>query len=143
MRYYDKQVVFQEVPNEISLAYSITGCKVGCKGCHSAFTWNENTGTELTPLNFAEDLEKLTKIEASDFLHASTFLHHNRPWSQTPEMVEKAKTRVALSTTAVSTPDGVAIPNSLLEENLVQQSCPDSRVNTSILRHNLVLSLIW
>jgi anaerobic ribonucleoside-triphosphate reductase activating protein len=58
MRYYDKQVVFQEVPNEISLAYSITGCKVGCKGCHSAFTWNENTGTELTPLNFAEDLEK-------------------------------------------------------------------------------------
>jgi len=58
MRYYTRQVVFQEVPNEISLAYSITGCPLQCKGCHSAFTWDGNTGTELTPINLEEDLNK-------------------------------------------------------------------------------------
>lgn len=58
MRYYNKQVVFQEVPNEISLAYSITGCPLRCKGCHSPFTWSEHTGQELTELGFVEDLRK-------------------------------------------------------------------------------------
>lgn len=58
MRYYDRQVVFQEVPNEISLVYSITGCPLRCKGCHSPFTWGEHTGQELTELDFAEDLKK-------------------------------------------------------------------------------------
>jgi anaerobic ribonucleoside-triphosphate reductase activating protein len=58
MRYYDRQVVFQEVPNEISLVYSITGCPLRCKGCHSPFTWGEQTGQELTELGFAEDLGK-------------------------------------------------------------------------------------
>lgn len=41
-------VVFQEVPNEIALCISITGCKVGCKGCHSTELWDEKNGFELT-----------------------------------------------------------------------------------------------
>ena len=58
MKYYDRQVVFQEVPNEISLAYSITGCDLQCKGCHSAFTWDGTMGTELTVIGLVNDLEK-------------------------------------------------------------------------------------
>ena len=58
MRYYDRQVVFQEVPNEISLVYSITGCPLGCKGCHSAFTWGDQAGKKLSEIDFAEDLKK-------------------------------------------------------------------------------------
>lgn len=42
------QIVLQEVPNEISLALSISGCPLGCKGCHSAFTWKNDYGEELT-----------------------------------------------------------------------------------------------
>lgn len=41
-------VVFQEVPNEISLCISITGCKLGCKGCHSTELWDERNGEPLT-----------------------------------------------------------------------------------------------
>lgn len=33
---YDKyDIVFQEIPNEVSLAFTIEGCPNRCKGCHS------------------------------------------------------------------------------------------------------------
>lgn len=47
MRYTSCQVVFQEVPNEISLAFSISGCSLRCKGCHSSELWNKNNGSIL------------------------------------------------------------------------------------------------
>ncbi len=51
-------IVFQEVPNEISLCFSITGCKVGCKGCHSTELWHEQNGMALTKQNFIQWLKK-------------------------------------------------------------------------------------
>ena len=51
-------VVFQEVPNEISLCFSITGCKVGCKGCHSTELWHAKNGIALTNQAFTEWLKK-------------------------------------------------------------------------------------
>lgn len=42
MKYVQESVVFNEVPNEISLCYSISGCKKYCKGCHSKELWEEN-----------------------------------------------------------------------------------------------------
>lgn len=47
MRYSNLQVVFQEVPGEISLALSISGCPIHCKGCHSQQTWNPGYGEVL------------------------------------------------------------------------------------------------
>lgn len=41
--------VFSEIPEEITLAISITGCQIQCKGCHSRELW-EDTGTPLTTL---------------------------------------------------------------------------------------------
>jgi len=51
-------VVFQEVPNEISLCFSITGCKVGCKGCHSTELWQAKNGMALTNQTFIQWLKK-------------------------------------------------------------------------------------
>lgn len=48
MRYSSEEIVWQEVPGETSLAYTITGCTVGCKGCHSVDTWPIGSGIELT-----------------------------------------------------------------------------------------------
>ena len=42
------QIVLQEVPDEISLALSISGCNLACKGCHSSETWDKFYGSELT-----------------------------------------------------------------------------------------------
>jgi anaerobic ribonucleoside-triphosphate reductase activating protein len=47
-------VVFEEIPNEITLAINLTNCPCHCKGCHSKFLW-EDTGTELT----IEELDRL------------------------------------------------------------------------------------
>lgn len=48
MYFSEPQIVFQEVPDEISLALSISGCDLGCKGCHSAQTWGYTHGEKLT-----------------------------------------------------------------------------------------------
>ncbi|WP_103071657.1 anaerobic ribonucleoside-triphosphate reductase activating protein [Aquimarina sediminis] len=48
MYYHSFKVVFQEVPGEISLCFSISGCTLRCKGCHSPFLWKKNSGSLLT-----------------------------------------------------------------------------------------------
>ena len=55
-------VVFQEVPNEISLCFSITGCKIACKGCHSTELWNENNGMALSNETFIQWLSKYKNL---------------------------------------------------------------------------------
>lgn len=47
LKYVDTQVVFQEIPDEITLAINISGCKQGCKNCHSPYL-AEDIGEDLT-----------------------------------------------------------------------------------------------
>lgn len=47
MKYLDTKIVFQEVPDEISLAINITGCPCFCEGCHSPYL-AEDTGEILS-----------------------------------------------------------------------------------------------
>lgn len=46
MKYIDAKIVFSEVPDEITLAISISGCPGTCEGCHSPWL-RENKGTVL------------------------------------------------------------------------------------------------
>lgn len=48
MNTYKYDIVFQEVPNHISLAFSICGCSLHCPGCHSPELWPESAGFPLT-----------------------------------------------------------------------------------------------
>ncbi|ULJ65790.1 anaerobic ribonucleoside-triphosphate reductase activating protein [Wielerella bovis] len=43
-----EQIVWQEVPNEVSLAFLISGCPLRCAGCHSADSWKANRGEILS-----------------------------------------------------------------------------------------------
>jgi anaerobic ribonucleoside-triphosphate reductase activating protein len=54
MKYVDTKVVFQEVPDEVSLAINLSNCPCHCKGCHSPYL-AEDIGEELT-------IEKLTQL---------------------------------------------------------------------------------
>lgn len=58
MKYTEAQIVFEEVPDEITLAINISNCPIHCEGCHSKHLW-EDIGTELTD----KELERL--IEAN------------------------------------------------------------------------------
>ncbi|MEE2002338.1 anaerobic ribonucleoside-triphosphate reductase activating protein [Alkalimonas sp. MEB108] len=58
LRFSIEQVVWQEVPGEVSLAYTITGCTLGCKGCHSTETWDASQGTLLTDEYFEQRLNQ-------------------------------------------------------------------------------------
>lgn len=47
LRYTSFDIVFQEIPNEVTLALNISGCPNKCKGCHSPHL-QSNSGNELT-----------------------------------------------------------------------------------------------
>jgi anaerobic ribonucleoside-triphosphate reductase activating protein len=47
LKYIYCKEVFQEVPNEIALGISISGCQIRCRGCHSRELWIDN-GIPLT-----------------------------------------------------------------------------------------------
>ena len=49
LRFCSEDIVWQEVPAETSLAYTLTGCPVGCKGCHSVDSWPRGSGVALAP----------------------------------------------------------------------------------------------
>ncbi|MCD7713462.1 MAG: anaerobic ribonucleoside-triphosphate reductase activating protein [Prevotella sp.] len=46
LKFYNTDVVFQELPDEVTLAVNISGCPCRCPGCHSKFLW-EDVGTPL------------------------------------------------------------------------------------------------
>jgi anaerobic ribonucleoside-triphosphate reductase activating protein len=58
MRFSDVTVVLQEVPNEVSLCFTVTGCKMSCVGCHSPYLWKEGSGQILTTELYNELLLK-------------------------------------------------------------------------------------
>ena len=47
IKFTDFDVVFEEIPDRVTLALSISNCQNNCKGCHSAYL-RKNVGTVLT-----------------------------------------------------------------------------------------------
>lgn len=57
LKYLFVKEIFSEVPGEISLGISISGCAIHCAGCHSRELW-EDKGTPLT----IEGIDALLKM---------------------------------------------------------------------------------
>lgn len=66
MNFSYPQIYLQEVPDEISLGVSISGCPLACKNCHSKETWNPEFGELFT-------FEKLDSL-LERHKHVSCFL---------------------------------------------------------------------
>lgn len=47
MKYANTDIVFQEIPDEVTLAINISGCPCHCPGCHSHYLWDD-VGEVLT-----------------------------------------------------------------------------------------------
>jgi anaerobic ribonucleoside-triphosphate reductase activating protein len=46
LKYFNYDIVFQEIPDEVTLAINISNCPNGCQGCHSPFL-QKDTGEPL------------------------------------------------------------------------------------------------
>lgn len=57
LKYISTDIVFQEVPDEISLALNITGCPNHCPDCHSKYLWEDN-GSELNEDSLDREISK-------------------------------------------------------------------------------------
>lgn len=47
LKYVDSDIVFQEIPDEVTLAVNISNCPFRCSGCHSMHLWKD-IGEPLT-----------------------------------------------------------------------------------------------
>ena len=41
LKFYNYDIVCQEIPDEVTLALNITGCPNHCEGCHSPWLWED------------------------------------------------------------------------------------------------------
>lgn len=41
LKYVNSDIVFQEIPDEVTLAINISGCPCHCPGCHSKYLWKD------------------------------------------------------------------------------------------------------
>jgi len=53
---FDFHVVMQEVPGEISLCFTVSGCPLRCEGCHSPFLWKEGSGSKISRKGYKDIL---------------------------------------------------------------------------------------
>ncbi|UOF01531.1 anaerobic ribonucleoside-triphosphate reductase activating protein [Bdellovibrio reynosensis] len=69
MNIYKYDILFQEVPNHISLGFYVCGCSLRCPGCHSPELWPENNGYALSEDLFESLLDRYSqKITCVVFL---------------------------------------------------------------------------
>ncbi len=61
LKYVNTGIVFQEIPDEVTLSINVSNCPCRCPGCHSKYLWDD-IGQELT---FSE-LEKLIREYGND-----------------------------------------------------------------------------
>lgn len=75
MKFVNEQIVFQEVPDEVTLAINISGCPCRCPGCHSKYLWTD-TGEELTHDIIDKMIEKYRgEITCISFMGGDAFIN--------------------------------------------------------------------
>lgn len=67
LKYVDTKIVFQEIPDEITLAINISGCHCYCKGCHSSYLAGD-IGEELNSLSLKELIDNNKGITCVSFM---------------------------------------------------------------------------
>lgn len=67
LKYVDTKIVFSEVPDEITLAISISNCPCKCEGCHSQYLWDD-IGTILDNDSLSDLINKNKGISCVCFM---------------------------------------------------------------------------
>lgn len=65
LKYFNYDIVFQEIPSEITLAVNLSLCPNRCKGCHSPWLWTDEG--EILDKNAVDNLISLYDDEITCF----------------------------------------------------------------------------
>ena len=85
LKYVNTGVVFQEIPDEVTLAINISNCPCHCPGCHSHYLWEDiglpldtnaidaficRYGTDITCLSFmGGDADPVGVNQLAQYIH--------------------------------------------------------------------------
>ncbi len=61
LKYYNYDIVFQEIPDEVTLAINITNCPNRCNGCHSPHL-QQDIGDELNENRIISLMDKYASV---------------------------------------------------------------------------------
>ena len=89
LKYVNTGIVFQEIPDEVTLAINISNCPCHCPGCHSHYLW-EDVGLPLTTTAIDDFVEKYgTNLTCIAFMggdndprsvdHLAEYIHEEYP----------------------------------------------------------------
>ena len=67
IKYVDTKVVFQEIPDETTLAINISNCPCHCKGCHSSYL-AQDIGKPLNKSSLSELIEGNKGVSCVSFM---------------------------------------------------------------------------
>lgn len=108
LKYLGYSIVFQEVPNEISLAINISGCPYKCRGCHSSYLW-EYKGNYIS-----EDLDFIIK-QNLDFITCVCFFGGDQNIVELYDLLKHIKSKYKLKTCLYSGQDLLSDLNKLFD----------------------------
>ena len=107
LKYVNHDIVFQEFPDEVTLAINLSCCPNGCTGCHSAYLRGD-VGEELTLQRLEALIESYAgEITCVALMGATTI---RKPWHRTCSMCADTSTA---ATKRAGTRDARSCPNLL------------------------------
>jgi len=106
LKYVNYGTVFQEIPNEITLAINISNCPYKCKDCHSNYLW-QDIGNYID-----NDIDKLLN-KYNGMITCVCFMGGDQGMEDLIELLKKIK-RKGLKTALYTGADDISVVLSIL-----------------------------
>lgn len=112
LKYQGYAIVLQEVPDEITLAFNISGCTHHCDGCHSPNLW-EYEGEELI-----KDLNNVIE-KYNDYISCVCFMGGDQNIEELKKACLIVKNQYSLKTCIYSGSNTINIFQDMIHKNLL------------------------
>lgn len=112
LKYRGYAIVCQEVPDEISLAFNISGCPHKCKQCHSEYLWKYDGKL------IGEDLDQILSIN-KDFISCVCFMGGDQNLEELYSLCTKIKNTYHLKTCIYSGLNEIVFFKDFIENNVL------------------------
>ena len=112
LRYQGYAVVLEEVPDEISLAFNISGCPHRCEGCHSQHLW------KYEGILLSKDIESVID-RYKDYISCVCFMGGDQNINELEELCRLIKIKYQLKICIYSGEDTIEKFKSLINNGLL------------------------